>query len=120
MSTQRTRSRHLNLTSRCRISRNSLERFLNFINKNAYIQTAIMGNSFCKAAADACLLLIRNCLRVGTLQIVSTVFIFLGKYFIALVVGDEFEKSLTLTCPTASEKAGTARNECFERQFSQA
>lgn len=75
------------------MARYSLERFLNFINKNAYIQTAIAGNSFCKAAADACLLLIRNCLRVGTLQIVSTVFIFLGKYFIALVVGDALEKS---------------------------
>ena len=64
-----------------------LERFLNFINKNAYIQTSITGNSFCKAAQDACLLLIRNCLRVGTLQIISTVFIFLGKYFVALLVG---------------------------------
>ena len=86
------------------VALNSLERFLNFINKNAYIQTAIMGNSFCKAAADACLLLIRNCLRVGTLQIISTVFIFLGKYFIALVVGDRL-KSLprySRSCPVLS------------------
>jgi hypothetical protein len=63
-----------------------LERFLDFINKNAYIQTAINGNNFCTAAKDACGLLIRNCLRVGTLQMVATVFTFLGKYFIALIV----------------------------------
>ena len=32
------------------------------------------------------MLLLRNCLRVGTLQIIASAFIFLGKYFIALVV----------------------------------
>jgi hypothetical protein len=63
-----------------------LERFLNFINKNAYIQTAIHGTPFCKAARDASKLLIRNCLRVGTLQITASAFIFLGKYFVALIV----------------------------------
>jgi len=63
-----------------------LERFLNFINKNAYIQTAITGKAFCPAASAGCLLLIRNCLRVGTLQIIATAFIFLGKYFVALIV----------------------------------
>jgi hypothetical protein len=32
------------------------------------------------------MLLIRNCLRVGTLQITASAFIFLGKYFVALIV----------------------------------
>lgn len=64
-----------------------LERFLNFINKNAYIQTAIKGTSFCPSAKNAVQLLLRNCLRVGTLNIISSVFIFLGKYFIALATG---------------------------------
>jgi choline transporter-like protein 2/4/5 len=52
-----------------------LERFLNFINKNAYIQTALEGTSFCRAAMNAFSLLLRNCLRVGALAIVSTVFL---------------------------------------------
>jgi len=64
-----------------------LERFLNFINKNAYIQTAIKATSFCPSAKNAVQLLLRNCLRVGTLNIISSVFIFIGKYFIALATG---------------------------------
>ena len=87
----------------------SLERFLNFINKNAYIQTAIMGNSFCKSAADACLLLIRNCLRVGTLQVISTVFIFLGKYFIALVVGERQRRLLLSWAKAGKDSKGGSK-----------
>ena len=64
-----------------------LERFLDFMNKNAYIQTAINATSFIPSAVAAVQLLLRNCLRVGTLNIITSAFIFLGKYFIALVTG---------------------------------
>ena len=64
-----------------------LERFLNFINKNAYIQTAITGAGFWTAAVAAFNLLVRNCLRIGTLNIVATIYIYIGKLFIALVTG---------------------------------
>jgi len=64
-----------------------LERFINFINKNAYIQCAINATSFMPSAIAGTQLLIRNALRVGTLNIISSVFIFLGKYFIALFTG---------------------------------
>jgi hypothetical protein len=64
-----------------------LERFLDFINKNAYVQTAITAKGFVAAACAATQLLLRNCLRVGTLNIVSSAFIFLGKYLIALTTG---------------------------------
>mmetsp|Transcript_36954 Transcript_36954/g.57820 ORF Transcript_36954/g.57820 Transcript_36954/m.57820 type:complete len:744 (+) Transcript_36954:16-2247(+) len=60
-----------------------LEKILNFINKNAYIQTAITGSSFCTSCKNAMMLLIRNCLRVGTLQILSSAFMLIGKYLIA-------------------------------------
>ena len=61
-----------------------LERFLNFVNKNAYIQTAIKGKCFWTSAINALQLLLRNCIRIGTLTIMANVFIFFGKYLIAV------------------------------------
>ena len=52
-----------------------LERFLNFVNKNAYIQTAIEGSNFCTGAVAAFNLLLRNFLRLGAITIVSTIFL---------------------------------------------
>jgi choline transporter-like protein 2/4/5 len=62
-----------------------LEKFLDFINKNAYIQTAITGANFCSAAGAASGLLIRNCLRLGAITLCSSLFVLLGKIFIAVV-----------------------------------
>eukprot|EP00953_Heterococcus_sp_UTEX-ZZ885_P042147 21449-Heterococcus_DN1.PRE.3 len=42
-----------------------LEKCMKFLNKNAYIQTAIFGYSFCKAARKAFFLIARNILRVA-------------------------------------------------------
>ena len=64
-----------------------LERFLDFINKNAYIQTAIKATSFIPSTIAAGQLILRNILRIGTLNIVTSMFVFLGKYFIALATG---------------------------------
>mmetsp|Transcript_23355 Transcript_23355/g.58569 ORF Transcript_23355/g.58569 Transcript_23355/m.58569 type:complete len:788 (+) Transcript_23355:155-2518(+) len=63
------------------------ERFLKFVNRNAYIQTALVGTSFCTSAKNAMMLLIRNCLRVGALAAVATIFNMFGKLFIAVVTG---------------------------------
>lgn len=59
-----------------------LEKILKFINKNAYIITAIYGYSFCKAARKAFWLLLRNILRVSAVGIVSALLLFIGKLFI--------------------------------------
>ncbi len=56
-----------------------LEKIMRFLNKNAYIQTAIYGYSFCKAARSAFFLLLRNILRVGAVSLVSGFVLFLGK-----------------------------------------
>jgi len=40
-----------------------LEKCMKFLNKNAYIQTAIFGYNFCKAARKAFFLILRNILR---------------------------------------------------------
>ena len=64
-----------------------VERFLKFINRNAYIQTAMKGTNFCSSAKTATMLLIRNCLRVGALAALTTIFNNIGKLFIAVVTG---------------------------------
>lgn len=45
-----------------------LEKFLKFLNKNAYIMCAIHGKNFCGSAKDAFNLLMRNFLRVIALD----------------------------------------------------
>lgn len=39
---------------------NCFERFIKFLNKNAYIQTALMSTSFCESARNAFFLILRN------------------------------------------------------------
>lgn len=56
-----------------------LEKIMKFINKHAYIITAIYGHSFCKAARKGFFLLLRNILRVAAVNILSTFVLFLGK-----------------------------------------
>lgn len=56
-----------------------LEKFLKFINKNAYIMCAIHGRNFCMSAKDAFNLLMRNLVRVFVVDKVKIweIFIFL-------------------------------------------
>eukprot|EP00741_Cyanophora_paradoxa_P008028 tig00001239_g7767.t1 len=61
------------------------EKFLKFITRNAYIEIAITGKSFCSAAADAFGLLLRNVLRVAAVGVISDFLLFLGK--LAVTVG---------------------------------
>ena len=64
-----------------------LERFLEFINKNAYIQTAIEGTNFCTSAQNALQLLLRNALRLAALTGVTTVLLCMGKLLVASMTG---------------------------------
>ena len=52
---------------------------MKFLNKNAYIQTAIFGYSFCTAAKKAFFLIARNIMRVMAVGVVSEVVLILGK-----------------------------------------
>lgn len=60
-----------------------LEKFLRFLNKNAYIMCAIHGKNFCGSAKDAFNLLMRNFLRVVALDKVTEFLFFLSKILIA-------------------------------------
>ncbi|KAL3871869.1 hypothetical protein ACJMK2_039841 [Sinanodonta woodiana] len=59
-----------------------LEKFIKFLNKNAYILTAIHGKNFCSAAKDAFLLIVRNVVRVVVVDKVTDFLLFIGKLVI--------------------------------------
>jgi hypothetical protein len=62
-----------------------LEKCMKFLNKNAYIQTAIFGYSFCKAAKKAFFLILRNILRISAVAMVSQFVLIIGKLFVCVV-----------------------------------
>jgi hypothetical protein len=61
------------------------EKMLKFLNTNAYIQTAIHGYPFCKAAKSAFALILRNIARIFAVKKVGDFVLFIGKLFIPLV-----------------------------------
>jgi hypothetical protein len=61
------------------------ERFIQFLNKNAYIQIALTGKSFCPAAKDAFFLILRNPVRFGLVAGIGGIFVFFGKVFVASI-----------------------------------
>jgi Plasma-membrane choline transporter len=63
-----------------------LECALKFINKNAYIQTAIFSTSFCKSCRQSFALIFRNAARVAAITYVSAAVLIVGKLFISSVV----------------------------------
>ncbi|XP_067315136.1 choline transporter-like protein 2 isoform X1 [Pseudorasbora parva] len=64
-----------------------LEKFIKFLNRNAYIMVAIYGKNFCTSAKDAFFLLMRNIVRVVVLDKVTDFLLFLGKLLIVGIVG---------------------------------
>ncbi|XP_071097415.1 choline transporter-like protein 4 isoform X3 [Haliotis cracherodii] len=64
-----------------------LEKFIKFINKNAYIITAIYGKNFCMAAKDAFFLILRNVVRVVVIDKVTDFLLFIGKLVVVGLVG---------------------------------
>ena len=61
-----------------------LENFLKFMNRNAYIMTAIHGKNFLSSSKDAFNLLMRNVLRVIALDKTTDFLFFLSKLLISL------------------------------------
>ncbi|KAK6230529.1 hypothetical protein QUC31_002047 [Theobroma cacao] len=54
------------------------------VNRNAYIMIAITGKSFCRASAIATELIMNNILRIGRVNVVGDVILFLGKLCVSL------------------------------------
>ena len=61
-----------------------LRHSLQFVNKNAYVQTAIFGTSFCTSAKNAFGLIARNILRIMAMSFVSTLTFVLTKLWVIL------------------------------------
>ncbi|KAK7944932.1 hypothetical protein WMY93_000660 [Mugilogobius chulae] len=64
-----------------------LDRFIRYMNNNAYIMVALYGKNFCTSARDAFFLLMRNVVRVTVVDRLTDVLLFLGKVLIATAVG---------------------------------
>ncbi|KAF7692331.1 hypothetical protein HF521_009941 [Silurus meridionalis] len=64
-----------------------LERFIRYMNRNAYIMIAVYGKSFCTSAREAFFLLMRNVVRVTVLDRMTHFLLFLGKILITASVG---------------------------------
>ena len=61
------------------------EKCLRFINKNAYVQTAIFGTSFCTSAKETFFLIARNAGRIAAISYVAGLTSFVGRLFITAV-----------------------------------
>jgi solute carrier family 44 protein 1 (choline transporter-like protein) len=59
-----------------------LERFLKFVNYNAYTIIAIEGKSFCVSAQKAFVLIIENSMRIAVVNSVGDFFLFLSKLIV--------------------------------------
>ncbi|XP_031722503.1 choline transporter-like protein 4 [Anarrhichthys ocellatus] len=64
-----------------------LEKFIKFLNRNAYIMIAIYGKNFCVSARNAFMLLMRNIVRVVVLDKVTDLLLFFGKLLVVAGVG---------------------------------
>jgi len=62
------------------------QKFLEFISKNAYIQTAIFGTSFCVSTREAFSLILRNAIRMGSIAYVTEIVLIIGRLFISALV----------------------------------
>lgn len=64
-----------------------LEKFVKFMNRNAYIMTAVYGRNFCSAAKEAFFLLLRNVVRAVVLDKVCDYVLFISKLLVTAAVG---------------------------------
>lgn len=80
------------------------ERFIEFLNKNAYIQIALTGKNFCSAAKDAFETIWANTMRYSLVTGMGSIFTFIGKLFISfctvlfayeIFINDPYKTSLS-------------------------
>jgi len=84
-----------------------LEKFMRFINRNAYIMCAVKNTNFCTSAKDAFNLLMRNLVRVVVLDSVVDFLLFLGKLVIVLLTGIASYMTFSGQIPDIEDKIPT-------------
>lgn len=60
------------------------ERIIKFINKNAYINTAVASNNFCVACRESFFLILRNGFLYAIAAGIGEIFIWFGRLFITV------------------------------------
>ncbi|KAM3175125.1 hypothetical protein ACTXT7_009133 [Hymenolepis weldensis] len=63
-----------------------LDKFLRFLNRNAYIMMAIYGHGFCQSAKDAFSLIVRNVVRVVVVEKITDFILFVGKLAVSTAI----------------------------------
>ena len=61
------------------------DRFIRYINRNAYIYCALSGESFCSSALNSCLLMLKNAAKFGFVEGIADCFMFIAKFFIGVL-----------------------------------
>lgn len=69
----------------CQCCLGCFERILQYLTRNAYIETAIFGLSFCAAGRKAFSILSSNALRVFAINSVGDFVLLLGKAFVVAI-----------------------------------
>ena len=62
-----------------------VEKCLKFINKQAYINTAVASNNFCIACRESFFLVLRNAVVYAIANGIGAIFIWFGRLFITVV-----------------------------------
>merc|ERR1719464_242023 len=61
------------------------DRFIRYLNRNAYIYMALSGESFCSSAINAFLLILKNAAKFGFVEGIASCFMFIAKFFISIM-----------------------------------
>merc|ERR1712127_483387 len=68
---------------RCCLS--CFDRFIRYINRNAYIYCALTGESFCSSALNSFFLILKNSAKFGFVEGIAGCFMFIVKFFISIM-----------------------------------
>ena len=61
------------------------DRFIRYINRNAYIYCALTGSSYCTSALNSFVLILKNAAKFGFVEGIAGCFMFIAKFFIAIM-----------------------------------
>ena len=61
------------------------DRFIRYINRNAYIYCALSGEGYCSSAINSFILILKNAAKFGFVEGIAGCFMFIAKFFIATI-----------------------------------
>ena len=61
------------------------DRFIRYINRNAYIYCALTCESFCSSAINSFILILKNAAKFGFVEGIAGCFMFIAKFFISII-----------------------------------